>query len=563
MKQDKILDSYLADKVQEYNAPFEEAHWQHALAQLEEDEKRRPLIWFKGLATLLGILVVGAVAYLWANKSTSVQSAEPIVAQQSVAQNINTAPEVTTTKANEIPAKKDEAQNSSAEDKNAKNIYTEHATSGNTNINNAPQQETQSTFYATPINKRVTRKEQKAKAVSIANETNSNTIHNENDKTPEVENAIVKTQAIEITEAIKAVPKEKIELLKAKKTFANKVINKTAAAKNKQDKILDMPKEASEKLNEARVNEAIKYVSVKEVAHTGSDKRIDVEKSKSDDIKNIVTTAEANIANTSAVEEIQVPSILPKKAQLPETKNAVQPTTVELKARSINTSIAGAKTEEITKQEDVKTPQKKLNLSWLKHPFVEAAFSAAQAPEAPVYLPNYDKLKSYSAWVGLGWQMPLNAKMFVLFGASASETNNLSYTMLRNRSGGTGVGSTDTGTYTFQHLSLAQLFIPVNLGYRIAPRHSLLLGASVSTPLGLHVAEKDFGTIVFNKRWQSNQGYAMQMFANLSYQFEVLKNLYAYGVYMQGLTDMTVPTFTGSTVVDRNSRANVGVRYQF
>jgi hypothetical protein len=561
MKQDKILDSYLSEKVEEYQAPFKEAQWQHALAQLEEDEKRKPIAWFKGLATLLGILIIGGLAYLWANKGSGEQKITAIQSSKAEVQ----------TSAN-APADKPQVNEQAAITQNT--LQKENST---TNIE--PQQADKPSFYSSTNKVQAKRKKQELKNISetIINDKAIDA-PTENVNLSQAEDAIIENTQNTTAPLALSKAKQSKKLLEAKNSTASiNTKNNEISTKDNQHtkqnngiaktKSIEAIKPASEQKNTQAKNNLVdiktkqlesvaKNINSNAIASNNESKTIDTKADKNKKQETLVAQNKNNDKANS--DDIQVPSIAPKQAELPAAKSIAKNNLNE------NAQNSAAKTENKNTTEEAVTSNKKLSLSWLLHPYVDIAVSASKAPEAPINVAKYDKLRSYSPWLGIGWQANISSKFFIDFGASASATNNLSYQMLRNRSGGSTGTPNDTSNYTFQHKSLAQLFVPIQIGYTINNKHSVMLGGTISTPLGLRVSEKDYGTTSFTNSWQSNSAYAaMQAFANISYQCKVLRNLYAYATYMQGLSDMTNQSFTGSTVVDRNSRVNVGVKVKF
>lgn len=175
---------------------------------------------------------------------------------------------------------------------------------------------------------------------------------------------------------------------------------------------------------------------------------------------------------------------------------------------------------------------------------------------------NSDKsIYGFSPYFGGGYQLPISNRVNIYFSLFA---NYLSHINIKEM-------STQT-TYSFNkqidsfevlRKSLLQLQLPVQIGYKLHPRHSVLGGIGFTYGLNTLSDVNSFNG-VSKSEWGYTEGLrTFDVNFNFGYEFLIKNNLVFQLLYKEGLLDITGNTYLKNNVEDRNRTISIGVKYNF
>jgi hypothetical protein len=532
MDKNNILDAYLEKKVEELNVPFEDAHWQHALRRLEEDDKRRGFAYWASIATALALLCIGGLAYLW----TARDSNTPMVVQSSTAAQKNTSAYTQSRETLDV-IETPTAQNEAPE------VLTPAGSVVPANTESLIPEKDNSKSYDAKTSKGVSADDHdifvplKSKEAATVRHTLDGI-----DKLPVETNAAVIPSNREPVASTKSEISTSTTISKGKHHVTTKYLQASTkrntepssnkqvlAAATQQSSVSDLERSRSSVVD-ANPSSDTKKSDL--FTGTGINARISAEQG-----------AAKESPSTSADLVIQMPSTVPSVMQKPVVNVAEQ-------AAVVPTPLA----DKTTKASVVAKPW-----AWLLQPSIHLGGAYAEAPKVQDINTNTIIQKHDLALQGgLGFRYALNNKLGLNFGANLGRTGLLNFMSWTNRNG---MPAQDTGSYVTRHENLLQLFVPLTASYNFLPKHTLVAGAVLSAPISLQYAVKDYGTMNYVKQWGATTGYQKQVYATLGYEFEILKQLKVYANYMYGFGDLTNDNLLVSLQHDRNSRASLGLQW--
>jgi hypothetical protein len=529
-KRDQILDAFLEQKVQEFVPPFEEAQWQHALARLEEDDKKQPLAWFKALGVVLAIALIGAGGYAWLGKG---KQTETLAAQ-------NAKPAVAPVQQSAVSTAATTSENTSAE------TTTEPATTDPSVAND----------NVTPVAQ--TRNNSACNAVSYAAPSKSNKAHNADiaSTRDDEQNVSETTTAVSpssstptnvASDVVRKEPKAPKQSIAKTKTTIPKVSKESTA---KVSKAQDDPRSTQAKGNADAISVATSIPQEeKPIAQNNTAATARMEKPTENTSGSSTTapketyTVVSNKNETSKPKEIVVPGIAPTEVAHTSAKQET-PKASETKPAE----------ETTTKAKDKSTKAK----HWLLMPSIIAGASYQQAPKDII---TNEINTAFAPQIGLQWRWKANNKLGVHFGSSLSMANNLSFSLWTNGSGPR--PSMDSSNYIRRDQRLLQLFVPLSIAYSPSALHTMIGGINYMQPLYSQYGVKDYGATSFTNSWgKTQQNYSPMVYGTVGYEYALLTNLRIYAHYLYGFTDFTNDAVQGVQVYDRNSRMNMGMQWQ-
>jgi hypothetical protein len=543
-----ILDNYLQQKVEEANFEFEEAHWQHALSKLQQEDDKKPIFWWRTIMFGIAFIAMSIGAFIWVNKK-----ATPAVTQLPPA----------TLKASDTPAV-------------AAPTITENSTT--LENSNAPIQ------LNTDINNDLNKTSEPIS--NIKNENNNiikvepeqkNTIaKNKNNFIAKIKNTLSKdvntdSTSNERTDAIAKIEKINPETI----TPAAKVLSAKAIVSNVKNKIANLvlgiknkTKTAIKVNSEPKANELLTANTITKIKKSKAVERKNIIKDNSKGneqnkaLENITTVNDNTTANVK-------PAMTPEQQQQLNTRyvkglnnykqkekpllkydtimitpssektKSFVPTLAAVLNTKNNTTVTGGNTQ-------IGKPSLMLN----------ASVSIAKAP-----LNIYNNASNYTVnpWLSLGYYWPINNKLSIqtMLGFTYLSGLSFEYSAYKTRYN----FGVDSSTYKLINKTMYQLYTPITIGYQLASKQQVFVGGGISYGFNMLNAEKDFGTSIYKKTWGSTEAYRqLDAFATLGYQYQILKNMYAQFSYIQGFTDITKNSIQANTITDRNSRFQIGIQ---
>ncbi len=107
-----------------------------------------------------------------------------------------------------------------------------------------------------------------------------------------------------------------------------------------------------------------------------------------------------------------------------------------------------------------------------------------------------------------------------------------------------------------------QVQLPIQLKYRITPKHQFAAGFGLSFGLGLSGEVKEFEKATFKKTFGYNAGYLNEdVFLQANYYYQIKPNIALTCMYQQGLRDMSKNDFFANSLLDKLIRIQAGISY--
>ena len=109
-----------------------------------------------------------------------------------------------------------------------------------------------------------------------------------------------------------------------------------------------------------------------------------------------------------------------------------------------------------------------------------------------------------------------------------------------------------------------QLHIPLQLAYKLTPKHSIVGGLGFNLGLNTMSLYEDARQSGPTRRFGYTSGLRfLDVNANLGYEYMMNSRL-SFGVfYQQGFMDVTKNNYFNNMQTDRNSRGGISLRYKF
>ncbi len=518
------IDNFLSEKMQEMHFDVNEAHWKDAERRLDEkDDKKRPFF----LLFLLGVLLIGLGTTAWQKFSPHKKS--KAVSTQKKADASMEADQFVQTNYTSL-----EEDNSSTENYKNENGLNEN------NFNN-------SSDYPTNQNSLDDQGPTIIKSnlpVEVAKQRN-----NQNDEAAEVEN----TRSI------------------AANTIKSKTDKQPSASKTKRN-----------------VSGTISKSSVKSQAEkipTRSKQAAKVAKSKKNEFENVATnntgtvSLGSNKSKEPVVTKIQNNKPVKQKVRIYKTAEEYQklnPRYVEglegytfkvdqvsLSQRisdSIREALATKKTDPV--QDAKVNKEKQQKYEFVQKPsnfFILAGLAAARG-----YKGNSDRNAVYglSPSLGVGYQYNFSTRMSLYLSLYMSYINHLN--IKETSTNVTYSFDKDSTLLSVTRKNLMQLHIPLQLAYKLTPKHSIVGGLGFNLGLNTMSLYEDARQSGPTRRFGYTSGLRfLDVNANLGYEYMMNSRL-SFGVfYQQGFMDVTKNNYFNNMQTDRNSRGGISLRYKF
>jgi hypothetical protein len=534
MNNNNTLDSYLQGKIAEADFAFEEAHWQHALARLQDDDNKKPIVWWRNVMLIIALLGAGLGAYLWANNGNT-----------NIAKNIKTEtkPATIVAEANNNIVAGTTMSNTKVEAKST--IKKETTTASNTP---APEKVILNNQNNTSNNIVIKKEAKQSKGQKIASVLKNILPKKEKIETPiaNVEPIIKKEKTVIVKTDIK---KEKV----SSSSIINKIAKNIFAKKE--------PKQIIAKVNEPKI--------VKEKNIKANSKKPQVVK-----IENPILENKNNaIAKTQTEYNDQRVNTNFKKALTADEQQALNKRYVghaknykqnivelnkydtimmasHIEKPQIYTAEFSAKMSDQPKE-----PKQALPSAFSKKGWVANASLSRTA--APLNVYNNIKAHNIAPWLSCGYYWPINNKLSLQTMIGFTYLAGLSFesTIQKINQGGS-----DSSTYKIINKSLYQLYTPITLHYLFSKNQSVFGGMGLE--YNMNVLSKEQGpnsAALTNVYGYKNAYRQFDAFVTLGYQYQILRNMYANISFLQGFSDFTKNSVQANTIKDRNSRINIGV----
>lgn len=516
------IDKFLREKMQKMPVEFNEEHWQDAERRLDEDDKKkRPFVLFFIIGVLLVGLGTSAIKKINNVKKTKQQVAKNDKTVQKNAQEASMfkqanyeelKEQANTTSPNSSNSSSDkitpEQTNKLANPNGTKNKYAQNGTSKySSKVTNTPQ--SSATNFKSNTN--AVPNDHSDKKMTRQSNVHSNTIQTTDNKKSVKSNAIVQEQSKNTENKANAKTSDADQHAKNTNHVAENQVEPSIIIDNTHAPIgtkmaIDRPKKASVRIYKTpeelqKLNP--RYVNgLEDYVFT----RRTLSAEKSDSIRN-------------ASKEPELIADVAKKVSRPATVFEQAPSSFFLMA-----GLAGTKG----------------------------------------YSGSGDEGTDYgiSPSLGIGYQMNFSDRMSLYLTMYMSYISHLNITET-----GTRVSYSFDKDSTFISVTrknLLQLQIPLQLAYKIRPRHIVYGGLGINLGLNSVSLYEDSKQSSAQKQFGYMSGIRfMDVNASLGYEFRVSRKLSIGAFYQQGFFDMTKNNYFNNQQNDNNARGGINLRYNF
>ncbi len=522
------IDQFLREQMQKMPVELNEAHWKDAERRLDEDdEKKRPFVLFFILGVLLVGLGTSAVKKLNNNKKTK----QPIVKhdtginplkkqevhkanQAEYTNQINTEQSVSQPArttidriSNTTPGAQTDLQTESSEES-----VGDQRSNRSEPLATVPT-ESQTTMNAVEVSSRGPRTAKHSQAVASSIEKN------------QMDNASVSSKTEHVQTNQTTVNGKNIE---AERTLALQS-NKTSTARKKA--MAELPKKG-----DAR---SAQHTELPNTSNTGlrepQRKKVRIYRSPEEYQK-------MNPRYVSGLENYTFTS----SALTPETADSIR-------------AVADTKEKpaEVAKK-SAPTP-KPIFIQDPSSFFIMAGIAGARG-----YTGSGDMGRDYglSPSLGLGYQFNFSERMSLYLSMYMSYLNHLNI-----RETGTNVSYSFDKDSTFISVTrknLLQFHVPLQLAYKIRPKHTVFGGMGINLGLNTVSLYEDSKQSSSKKQFGYMNGIRfMDVNANLGYEYRLTPKLSLGIFYQRGFFDMTKNNYFNNQQIDQNARGGINLRYNF
>lgn len=616
----EILDSFLQRKVNDASFDMQEAHWQHALRALENDEDKKGgwMLWLR--KAIFSVLVVLLASLAWLgyskfndqgnNKKEILAKANTVSSDPSSNQANNTLkqtnsdasasaegqnyPNVDVNQVDNVngfnPTRSvpqtNEQNNSDVDAKSnprvaPQNAVKVNADAANTNSqeNIVPKQQSQVQDFATVAADK--KKLQASNIIELQKNKSTTPIANSasltiNDKSTDNANPMEQPKPQEAKE-MQSVSRSENKVRSSKKIATHKgtpmassilELMSSSTASNRiqvqdeasQNPVLTSTNGSYENTQSSKVEENKKSTAKKVVA---TSQNTDGEKDELTQLQSAQNGNPEKVAPATATNDDQ--SRLPNTIQYgDDTIGKESKLNTIAQQLVINTSttntLDGKATDNAIADAAVSKdePAKKV-----RSPKVYTAQkgllvqASLSSAKAPISNSVVNTTYKPTAYLGIGYTMPLAHRLQMQSFMALTYLN-----ALRNHYTVTslnyGLGANHQ-IFDIQKQSILQLQVPLSLQYQVLPKHQVGIGFGASINLDVLSSVKDFNSNTYTNRWGYSQFYnPFNAFAMMNYQYQLYNNISITTSYQYGLTDITDNVMNRNVLVDNASRFNLG-----
>ncbi len=592
--QKEILDKYIAEKLDAQRFDIDEAHWEHALNALQEEENK-PKIWWRRLLVLGGVLLISIAGWLLANKNikpiANNHSAKKYSVENTVKQELPTNTAINR-----------EALNNEAHNLNTKQIK-QQAPNAPLKFSSTKESNTVNLKQSTRENQETNKlslesnKPNKASTITKENsilkehivEENIANIENKTFKVDEVASSklkevikenMVEQQATNINYLQNSKEGNSVKIIAAKEFQQSNLKSIPASNINLNKEILkeQVPKAANKNTEKefikAQKNDVGKQVYYKEKTAIVELEQQDSQPSRviKDNKAALLEPANSAIKSTEETNKVKSATTKNKKSKkqiVPATiventitfKDTINDTDTASKIKNVEDVVIADKlnnTEKVPATNTLKEPivDNKQKIKRNKRIFATAQTSIANAPKNNAGIGK----TSIAPWLGIAYSMPIVNKWEVQIGAAFTLLNKLNYVYSAAQVN-YAFGNT-TQRFSVENKAWLNAVLPVSFAYQINKQHNLQFGVAPQIGLDAFSKVKDFtSNTTVTKMGYSHPYNIFNLYLNIGYTYKVLPFIDAQINYYPGLTDITNNTFTGNTLVDKANRFNFGINY--
>jgi hypothetical protein len=557
VKQDKtILDKYLQEQMQDDAFELNEAHWQHALAALEQEDKdRKAIAWWKIIA-FVGVMVAGALGYLFTSTHKDNASNHDVTKDVIVnGKSKSTDATNTTTSTNILEEQNNANATSTAQQTNTTNDVETNTVSSSSSASassSSPSNTTTTSSRKKGNKKSTTAQEQTTTVQQSQAEPNTTTLQTE-EETQSTELEYMPTSAIPTNKKVLKESFGRITLSKIRKLFNKKklqqpilVVPSEEESKNESAPIVsnvatsveNKTTEKKQKKSSIKNGEAQPVASKKEKEAKTIKQKTKTESKQNNDANskansNAIVSAHENSTNktentkaendapaktnTSPSPTVVVNGkLVTEKKDEDESWTNVKSKTIEIKPHADKKDTASTifaekqeATTAVNKKENEANENKKVESKSSATPPKDSVVTAsAETPKPKKAIEK--STAGFVTSVGASAVPKIAAPTQYQVNPTVALNYLFPITTRFNIYGGLGLGymnklpyqyratnykygfGVDSTVFTLQQKTLIQMHAPITMAYKLGVKHHLLLGAGATINLALINSVKDF-----------------------------------------------------------------------
>lgn len=530
------IDQFLQEQMQKLPVELNEAHWKDAERRLDEDDKKkRPFVLFFILAVLLVGVGTSAIKKLSNNKKT----------KQQIVQNDQTV-------INNSVKKENTHKGAETEFLESNNVTDEdHQTpqSGTSNnITASPSEETSSPAGGVNMQQMSTQQT----AVRPLGNSTRNFAGNKPDRSTRVNDPISTSAraAFGTTKQTDKVVAKSKQAPKSVEPMSTTSVQATTPLKGAPGSVLDKTLTTT-KVDQGRsVNSKTLATVAKNETHLSNPNTTEVP-------NGAVASAESKkVTIYRSAEEYQ--KMNPRYVSGLENYTFTRSELSEKQSDSIR-ALANPKSAPPAEVKKKAPPSRPVFMQDPSSFFIMAGIAAAKG-----YSGSGDSGTDYgmSPNLGIGYQFNFSERMSLYLSMYMSYINHLNI-----RETGTNVSYSFDKDSTFISVTrknLLQLHVPLQLAYKIRPRHSVYGGLGINLGLNSVSLYEDSKQSSSKKQFGYMNGIRfMDVNAHLGYEYKVTPRISLGIFYQQGFFDMTKNNYFNNQLIDRNARGGINLRYKF
>lgn len=169
---------------------------------------------------------------------------------------------------------------------------------------------------------------------------------------------------------------------------------------------------------------------------------------------------------------------------------------------------------------------------------------------------------SFSPSVGAGYQINFSDRMSLYLSAYMSYISHLN--IKESSTNITYSFDRDSSLISITRKNLLQLHLPIDLAYKLTPKHSIYGGLGINLGLNSVSIYEDSKQSSSQRKFGYMNGLRfMDVNASFGYEYNVTPSLSLGLFYQQGFFDMTKNDYFNNSNADKNSRGGVRLRYKF
>ena len=516
------IDQLLQEQMQKLPTELNEAHWKDAERRLDEDDKKkRPFVLFFIVAILLVGLGTAAVKKLNNNKKTKQQVAQ----NQATINHKEQKERIYQQTKEEVLDSREDKQPSSQDKTTATDNMSSAANSQTQNIN------ANSFGSSKTVNQGATNPAQVAKSTSPSNTGPTKTLNSNNANAQPIDKSTTDKQGA-INKTNTGVAKTSQPTIKQPKN-ANTTADNGIATTNKNSK------QSSKQAPTRNANN--------DIGSNGTDlstSKAVADKAKTKDVRIYRSPEEYQKLNPRYIAGLEGYSF---------TRSSLS----QEHSDSLREIVGKQNAPVVAKKSTAPGPA-----IFVQDPssfFIMAGLAAAKG-----YSGSGDAGTDYglSPNLGLGYQFNFSERMSLYLTMYMSYISHLNI-----RETGTNVSYSFDKDSTFVSVTrknLLQLQVPLQLAYKIRPKHSVYGGLGINLGLNTVSLYEDSKQSSSKKQFGYMNGIRfMDVNVNLGYEYKMSSKLSLGLFYQQGFFDMTKNNYFNNQQNDRNARGGINLRYKF